>query len=113
MSGAPLLFQLHALSALLLFAAWPFTRPAHMLTAPADCLTRPYVVHRSREPRLGARRPGAAGSASDDGGRHTVIRWRRFPALPYGEARITRRPSAAAGSLSALRKRRCDPWLSR
>ncbi|GED83989.1 respiratory nitrate reductase subunit gamma [Streptomyces sp. 6-11-2] len=64
MSGVPLLFQLHALSVLLLFAAWPFARLVHMLTAPLGCLTRPCIVHRSREPRL-----GAAGSASGDGGR--------------------------------------------
>lgn len=35
MTGAPVLFPLHALSALLLFAAWPFTRLVHMLTAPS------------------------------------------------------------------------------
>ncbi len=57
MSGAPVLFQLHALSALLLFAAWPFTRLVHMLTAPLGYLTRPYIVYRSRDVRLGARAP--------------------------------------------------------
>lgn len=49
MSGVPLLFQLHALSALLLFGAWPFTRLVHMRTAPPGHLTRPCIVHRSRE----------------------------------------------------------------
>ncbi|MFI6596618.1 respiratory nitrate reductase subunit gamma [Nonomuraea sp. NPDC050536] len=48
MAGAPLLFQLHALSALLLFAIWPFTRLVHMLTAPIGYLTRPYIIYRSR-----------------------------------------------------------------
>ncbi|WP_344258067.1 respiratory nitrate reductase subunit gamma [Streptomyces sodiiphilus] len=57
MSGAPLLFQLHALSALLLFAVWPFTRLVHMLTAPVGYLTRPYVVYRSRDAHLGSRAP--------------------------------------------------------
>ncbi|GIH95472.1 respiratory nitrate reductase subunit gamma [Planobispora siamensis] len=58
MAGAPLLFQLHALSALLLFAIWPFTRLVHMLTAPVGYLTRPYIVYRSREEhRTGARAP--------------------------------------------------------
>ncbi|GIH81250.1 respiratory nitrate reductase subunit gamma [Planobispora longispora] len=58
MAGAPLLFQLHALSALLLFAIWPFTRLVHMLTAPVGYLTRPYVVYRSRdEQRAGTRAP--------------------------------------------------------
>ncbi|WP_431898859.1 respiratory nitrate reductase subunit gamma [Nonomuraea sp. bgisy101] len=49
MAGAPPLFQLHALSALLLFALWPFTRLVHMLTAPIGYLTRPYIVYRSRD----------------------------------------------------------------
>ncbi len=57
MAGAPVLFQLHAISALLLFAAWPFTRLVHMLTAPLGYLTRPYIVYRSRDTRLGARPP--------------------------------------------------------
>jgi nitrate reductase gamma subunit len=57
MSGAPVLFQLHALSALALFTIWPFTRLVHMLTAPVGYLTRPYIVYRSRDVRLGARAP--------------------------------------------------------
>jgi nitrate reductase gamma subunit len=57
MSGAPLLFQLHALSALLLFAFWPFTRLVPMLTAPLGYLTRPYIVYRSRDAQLGTRAP--------------------------------------------------------
>ncbi|WP_083999389.1 respiratory nitrate reductase subunit gamma [Actinomadura kijaniata] len=57
MVGVPILFQLHALSALLLFAIWPFTRLVHMLTAPIGYLTRPYIVYRSRDARLGARAP--------------------------------------------------------
>ncbi|MBT3149506.1 respiratory nitrate reductase subunit gamma [Streptomyces sp. CHD11] len=57
MTGVPVLFQLHALSALLLFAAWPFTRLVHMLTAPLGYLTRPYIVYRSRDARLGSRAP--------------------------------------------------------
>ncbi|MGP4050638.1 respiratory nitrate reductase subunit gamma [Streptomyces sp. 2A115] len=57
MTEAPVLFQLHALSALLLFAAWPFTRLVHMLTAPLGYLTRPYIVYRSRDTQLGTRAP--------------------------------------------------------
>ncbi|GAA2899123.1 respiratory nitrate reductase subunit gamma [Streptosporangium fragile] len=57
MAGAPPLFQLHALSALLLFAIWPFTRLVHMLTAPIGYLTRPYIVYRSRDDRSGLRAP--------------------------------------------------------
>ncbi|MEW2569186.1 respiratory nitrate reductase subunit gamma [Streptomyces sp. NPDC047070] len=57
LTDAPVLFQLHALSALLLFAAWPFTRLVHMLTAPLGYLTRPYIVYRSRDTDLGTRPP--------------------------------------------------------
>lgn len=57
MAQAPVLFQLHAISALLLFAAWPFTRLVHMLTAPIGYLTRPYIVYRSRDVQLGNRTP--------------------------------------------------------
>ncbi|NBM20180.1 respiratory nitrate reductase subunit gamma [Streptomyces sp. GC420] len=57
MTEAPVLFQLHALSALLLFAIWPFTRLVHMLTAPLGYLTRPYIVYRSRDTGLGSRAP--------------------------------------------------------
>ncbi|GAA1422444.1 respiratory nitrate reductase subunit gamma [Streptomyces thermospinosisporus] len=57
MTGIPVLFQLHAVSALLLFAIWPFTRLVHMLTAPLGYLTRPYIVYRSRDTRLGTRPP--------------------------------------------------------
>ncbi|MFD0854517.1 respiratory nitrate reductase subunit gamma [Actinomadura adrarensis] len=57
MTGVPILFQLHALSALALFIIWPFTRLVHMLTAPLGYLTRPYIVYRSRDVRLGARAP--------------------------------------------------------
>jgi nitrate reductase gamma subunit len=55
MAGAPILFQLHALAALALFAAWPFTRLVHVWSAPLGYLTRPYIVYRSRDPRAGLR----------------------------------------------------------
>ncbi|TDC76873.1 respiratory nitrate reductase subunit gamma, partial [Actinomadura sp. 7K507] len=57
MTGVPVLFQLHALSALLLFCIWPFTRLVHMLTAPVGYLTRPYIVYRSRDEQLGMHPP--------------------------------------------------------
>ncbi|NBM18132.1 respiratory nitrate reductase subunit gamma [Streptomyces sp. GC420] len=47
-ADAPLLFQLHALSACLLFAAWPFTRLVHVWSAPIGYLYRPYLVYRRR-----------------------------------------------------------------
>ena len=59
MAEAGLGFQLHALSALLLFAIWPFTRLVHVFSAPIGYFTRPYIVYRSRDaahrarPRLG------------------------------------------------------------
>jgi nitrate reductase gamma subunit len=49
MADAPLGFQLHALSAFILFALWPFTRLVHVFSAPVGYITRPYIVYRSRE----------------------------------------------------------------
>ena len=57
MADAPLGFQLHALVAFGLFALWPFTRLVHVFSAPLGYLTRPYIVYRSREDRLGSHRP--------------------------------------------------------
>ncbi|MFC5382026.1 respiratory nitrate reductase subunit gamma [Aquipuribacter nitratireducens] len=59
-AGAPIGFQLHALTAFLLFALWPFTRLVHVFSAPVGYLWRPYVVYRSRDDRMGSRtqRPG-------------------------------------------------------
>jgi len=56
MAGAPLGFQLHGLTAFLLFALWPFTRLVHVFSAPIGYLWRPYVVYRERSDRLGTRR---------------------------------------------------------
>lgn len=56
-AGAPLLFQLHALTACLLFAVWPFTRLVHVWSAPIGYLRRPYLVYRRRTvPARGTRR---------------------------------------------------------
>ncbi len=55
---------LHALAAFGLFAIWPFTRLVHAFSAPVGYLTRPYVVYRSRDPRvagLRGARPGCDG----------------------------------------------------
>ncbi len=57
MAGAPLLFQLHALSATLLFVLWPFTRLVHVFSAPVQYLFRPYIVYRSRDEGTGTRPP--------------------------------------------------------
>ncbi|MEV6210246.1 respiratory nitrate reductase subunit gamma [Kitasatospora sp. NPDC051914] len=40
-----------------MFAFWPFSRPVHVFSAPLGHLTRPYIVYRSRDPRLGAAAP--------------------------------------------------------
>ncbi|OMQ15418.1 respiratory nitrate reductase subunit gamma [Modestobacter sp. VKM Ac-2676] len=55
MGQAGLGFQLHALSAFLLFAIWPFTRLVHVFSAPLGYFTRPYIVYRSRDQRVGNR----------------------------------------------------------
>ncbi|MFH8796499.1 respiratory nitrate reductase subunit gamma [Streptomyces sp. NPDC017941] len=51
MSDAPLVYQLHALLGMALFALWPFSRLVHAFTAPLGYLARPYVVYRSRGTR--------------------------------------------------------------
>ncbi len=63
MSGVPLMFQLHVLSAMALFMLWPFTRLVHVFSAPLGYLVRPYIVYRSRDARVGSRavRPGWEG----------------------------------------------------
>jgi nitrate reductase gamma subunit len=49
-ASAPIFYRLHALSALCLFAVWPFTRLVHVFSVPLGYLTRPYIVYRSRVP---------------------------------------------------------------
>jgi nitrate reductase gamma subunit len=51
MAQAPLVYQLHALSALAFIALWPFTRLVHVWSAPVAYLWRPYIVYRRRAPR--------------------------------------------------------------
>ncbi|WP_432842858.1 respiratory nitrate reductase subunit gamma [Dactylosporangium sp. CA-092794] len=53
--AAPIGFRLHALSAFVLFAFWPFSRLVHVFSAPLGYLTRPYIVYRSRDRQLGTR----------------------------------------------------------
>lgn len=63
MADAPIGFQLHGMSAMLLFALWPFTRLVHVFSVPLGYLWRPYVVYRSKPARQGSRRtrPGWEG----------------------------------------------------
>jgi len=60
MADVPAMFQAHVVSAMALFAIWPFTRLVHVFSAPVGYLFRPYVVYRSRDDRAGSRavRPG-------------------------------------------------------
>jgi nitrate reductase gamma subunit len=48
MASAPVLFQIHVTSAVVLFALWPFTRLVHVFSVPIGYLSRPYVVYRSK-----------------------------------------------------------------
>ncbi|MBP2478974.1 nitrate reductase gamma subunit [Crossiella equi] len=58
MVDVPISFQLHVVTALLLFTLWPFSRLVHAFSAPVAYLARPYVVYRSRSgERVGARGP--------------------------------------------------------
>ncbi len=56
MAAAPIGFQAHGMVAMLLFALWPFTRLVHVFSAPVGYLWRPYVVYRSKDVPLGARK---------------------------------------------------------
>jgi respiratory nitrate reductase gamma subunit len=47
-TDAPLIFQIHAISAWLLFALWPFTRLVHAWSIPVQSLGRPYILYRRR-----------------------------------------------------------------
>lgn len=49
MAAATTGFQIHVISAILLFALWPFTRLVHVFTVPLGYLTRPYIVYRSKD----------------------------------------------------------------
>lgn len=55
MAGVPFWFQLHVVTAMALFALWPFTRLVHVFSAPLGYLTRPYIVYRSRDSHQGSR----------------------------------------------------------
>ncbi|MEV5279553.1 respiratory nitrate reductase subunit gamma [Streptomyces sp. NPDC052811] len=69
MAHAPLVYQVHALLAMALFALWPFSRLVHAFTVPIGYLARPYVVYRSRTPAAPYRHP-ATGARRANSGRH-------------------------------------------
>ncbi|SES03345.1 nitrate reductase gamma subunit [Propionibacterium cyclohexanicum] len=49
MIDVPIAYKLHIIAAMLLFCVWPFTRLVHVVSAPVEYVTRPYVVYRSRD----------------------------------------------------------------
>jgi nitrate reductase gamma subunit len=67
-ASAPLIYQIHATSAWVIWAAWPFTRLVHAWSYPLWYLWRPYIVYRSRkathpaEPGTGGRKWRKIGS---------------------------------------------------
>ena len=50
MTSAPLVFQLHAISAWFLFALWPFSRLVHAWSIPLTFLGRAQILYRSALP---------------------------------------------------------------
>lgn len=48
MSDAPLVYQLHALTAMLVFAFWPFSRLVHAWSVPLTYIGRSPILYRSR-----------------------------------------------------------------
>jgi nitrate reductase gamma subunit len=63
MSGAPLLFQVHAMSTVALFALWPFSRLVHAWSVPLVYLVRSPILYRRRLTRR--RVPGTGGYVRD------------------------------------------------
>jgi len=63
MSGAPLLFQIHAMSTVALFALWPFSRLVHAWSVPIVYLVRSPILYRRRLTRR--RVPGSGGYVRD------------------------------------------------
>ncbi len=52
--ASPLAFRIHAITAMVLFVVWPFTRLVHSLSAPIGYLFRPSIVYRTRDVRSSA-----------------------------------------------------------
>ncbi|MFF1674701.1 respiratory nitrate reductase subunit gamma [Streptomyces sp. NPDC058256] len=61
MVGIPVIYQIHAVIGMALFALLPFTRLVHMFSAPVQYLFRPYIVYRSRDTEQVAERPPRRG----------------------------------------------------
>ncbi|MHB8312298.1 MAG: respiratory nitrate reductase subunit gamma [Candidatus Dormibacteria bacterium] len=52
MATAPIIYQVHAASAWLLYAIWPFSRLVHVWSIPFQYIGRPYILYRRRYPAL-------------------------------------------------------------
>jgi nitrate reductase gamma subunit len=48
MASSPIVYQLHAALAWLLFALWPFSRLVHAWSVPFQYIGRPYILYRRR-----------------------------------------------------------------
>jgi nitrate reductase gamma subunit len=48
MVGVPILYQLHAVSAWLILAVWPFSRLVHAWSIPLQYVGRPYILYRRK-----------------------------------------------------------------
>lgn len=59
MLEVPLIFQLHTLSAFVLFALWPFSSLVHVFSVPLGYLRRSHVQYRSSNPRASLARDRA------------------------------------------------------
>jgi nitrate reductase gamma subunit len=59
-ANAPIIYQVHAASAWLIWALWPFSRLVHAWSAPLWYLWRPYIVYRSRK-AVPPAEPGTSG----------------------------------------------------
>ncbi len=55
--AAPLVYQVHALATMLLYAVWPFSRLVHAWSAPVGYLRRAPIVYRRRSSAVSRRRP--------------------------------------------------------
>ncbi len=59
-NAAPVMYQVHATAAWVIFAVWPFSRLVHAWSYPLWYLWRPYVVYRSRR-AVAPNEPGTTG----------------------------------------------------
>ncbi len=48
MAGAPLIYQVHVISAFALYALWPFSRLVHAWSVPVRYLARAPIIYRRR-----------------------------------------------------------------